>query len=93
MIYLGNRTLLKTKETHKPKGVRSDGVCDNICYLKSFTKNVGVRKHNMTYLLEKTNSCTYTKPCVCGSLNHSKTCHSDCVLNVRYDDAIVNTNP
>ena len=56
----------------------------------------GVRKENVCYktyeyICERNINTTcimlsYSKPCVCGSLTHSRTTHIDCVLNKKYSD-------
>ena len=69
--------------------MRSERKYRNIYYLNSF-RNLGVKNDQITYCLVHQNTIyTYEKPCVCGSLHHSSTRHHDCVLNVRYDDAIL----
>ena len=66
------------------------------CYIKYTDRNksVGVRKNNIShYILAKKKKSMfsdhmlhYSKPCLCGSLQHSSTKHLDCYLNPRYDD-------
>ena len=66
----------------------------NIIYLKKHTDSRGVRDDNIIYSLpiKKTKNTivtklNFSKPCICGSLNHAYRTHLNCPLNSRYEDA------
>ena len=81
------------------KGVKTDnvnGVNENIIIIGRNDKPMGVRKNENDMTLHYTHNKNQNqilwvnKPCVCGSVHHSKTTHSDCILNVQYDDYVKN---
>jgi len=69
---------------------------NSCCYIDHRTqkKPLGVRQDNMTHYILKKNDIRFcnhmlkyvSKPCLCGSLNHSSTTHTECLLNPKYDD-------
>ena len=76
------------------KGVRASKKQHRIIYLTSQMGGRGVRNDNVIYSIpEQTTTHTlqdmlhYSRPCICGSLLHSKRTHVNCLLNPRYDDA------
>lgn len=77
------------------KGVRRDENTLRIHYLTSEKHSGrGVFDEDMIYKYINTNKNTYVnmlfvnRPCVCGSLNHTRTNHMNCLLNPRYNDVI-----
>ena len=82
------------------KGVKTDNIDDvneNIIIFGRNDKPMGVRKNENDVTLHHTHnknqnqiSLWVNKPCICGSTYHSKTTHSDCILNVQYDDYVKN---
>ena len=90
----GYNTIMKTNPKTESRGVRRE---DKISYYnkRGNSKSRGVRKeYDTCYIIENTiskqkkNMLFYSKPCVCGSLHHATTRHTDCYLNSRYDDAV-----
>ena len=78
----------------KPQGVRKDNIrYMNIKYIKYKNSSRGVRHDGTLYIIEhpvvKKRGLQYSKPCLCGSLSHCRTRHTDCPLNPKYDDAII----
>ena len=88
---------LKTfKRKYGPKGVRTStpsSIDKNVVYFikssHSRGRGVGVRKNNIVlyYRVKQNNMLHNSKPCVCGSLLHSRPNHRDCLLNSQYNDA------
>ena len=71
-----------------PKGVMKSNRHTRI--LSFNNKSRGVRKEHLVLVEKKTTQdmLMYTRPCVCGSLNHFLPKHSNCPLNPKYFDAI-----
>ena len=96
MLFISDFRFVSSRSTGRRefggRGVRKNthfNKCRHI-YVEE-NKSRGVRKHyNIIIILDrkKTSSCLrYSKPCLCGSLNHARTNHSDCLLNKQYSDA------
>ena len=79
---------------YTPKGVRinhEDNISTNRVYIDSCKKRVpkGVMNERIQYYyrsIGKIITLLYNKPCVCGSLQHSRTTHPDCLVNDKYND-------
>ena len=71
------------------QGVRTDTIPKvRVVYRKSI-RNKGVRRHDVMYSYPYiSKEPKNIKPCLCGSLYHSRTTHISCLLNKRYDDPI-----
>ena len=72
------------------KGVRKTHTDVSVMHVKKH-ESWGVRKENVHYEKSYNRSSRSLllcgdKPCVCGSLKHSRTTHIRCVLNKQCDD-------
>ena len=86
--FLGTTSRQKIKFIWK-KGVRNTNRNDReIIYYTKRKIGFGVRKDNVIHMriTSHKNELVYSRPCVCGSLTHRTTKHSNCFLNVRYMD-------
>ena len=95
-ICFNEGTLTRIKEKHQPQGVRLENNDVNVIYIRKGEKrSIGVRKDNVIYrtLIEYQedpfcrNMLYRSRPCLCGSLYHSRTTHSECLLNDQYNDS------
>ena len=61
------------------KGVRKEHLDSNKIVIEYDVDSSQSSRHRMLYV---------SHPCLCGSLNHSRTNHQDCLLNTKFMDAI-----
>ena len=78
----------------KPKGVMKVNK-KRIGTYDCMKKNKGVMREeymNVVFVDEQKDKTTdmlmFSHPCVCGSMNHISSNHTDCLLNMKYSDAI-----
>ena len=89
--------MVKRGIQQEPKGVSMKRCYDiYVDYRDTDVTNSGVRKKNHVYYFRSkqhsripnwSQGLRFDRLCLCGSLHHATTRHSDCLLNVRYMDA------
>ena len=69
------------------RGVYSQSKSNNNTYEICRNTNTGVMNNKILYFHKKKKYLLFSKPCVCGSLDHVTTRHHECIFNKKYDDA------